>query len=409
MSQSGTCRACLRLAWAFAILAASPALAAAQEIILHTFKGHDGQYPTAGLTQDAAGNFYGTTDSFAIDGGGVIFALTKNHGEHYRETVLYKFGGYPDGLHPNGLIRSKSGTLYGTTYWGGSGASGDVFKLARDGHKTLLYAFTGGSDGRDPNAGVVEDKAGNLYGTTIGGGAHRMGVVFKLTKSAGYAETVLHSFGSSATDGVQPDAGLMMDSAGNLYGTTIVGGTGNCPDTGGCGTVYKITPDGTETVLYNFQGGSDGRYPYAGVTQDSNGNFYGTAFTGGARDKGVVFKLAPDGIETVLYSFAGGSDGANPYAGVTRDGAGNLYGTTEYGGSKKKGTVFKLAPDGTETMLHTFAGGSDGSYPQAGVIADQAGNLYGTTQYGGTGTCNPLLPPGCGIVFEIENSQSEPR
>ncbi len=208
---------------------------------------------------------------------------------------------------------SKSGSLYGTTYWGGSGSAGDVFKLAPDGHKTLLYAFTGGSDGRDPNAGVIADKAGNLYGTTIGGGAHKKGVVFKLTKSAGYAETVLHSFGSSESDGVQPDAGLMLDSAGNLYGTTIVGGTGNC-SAGGCGTVYKLTPEGVETVLYNLKGGSDGSYPYAGVIEDRDGNFYGTAYTGGANDNGVVFKLAPDGTETVLYGFTGGSDGSNPYA-----------------------------------------------------------------------------------------------
>jgi uncharacterized repeat protein (TIGR03803 family) len=389
-----------------AVLAAPPALAAAQEIILHTFKGRDGQYPSAGLTPDGAGNLYGTTHSFAIDGAGLVFALNKNRNGKYAEKVLYKFGNFPDGLHPNGVIRSKRGALFGTTNSGGQSSSGDVFALAPDGREKELYAFTGGSDGRMPISGVIRDKAGNLYGTTIWGGAHNKGVVFKLakTKGAAYTETVVHSFGEGR-DGVQPDAGLMADKAGNLYGTTIVGGRGKC-SAGGCGTVYKIAPDGTETVLYDFKGGSDGNYPYAGVIEDSHGNLYGTAYVGGASNNGVVFKLAPDGTETVLYSFAGGSDGAHPYGGVIVDDTGNLYGTTEYGGASNLGTVFSLAPDGTETVLHSFTGGSDGSYPQAGLIADDAGNLYGTTQYGGTGECNPLLPPGCGVVFEIENSQS---
>ena len=401
-----TLQSCLRFAWLFAAtVLAAPALAAAQEIILFTFKGHDGEYPTADLTADSAGNLYGTTNSFARDGGGLVFALTKKANGKYHERELYKFGNYPDGMRPNGVIRSKTGFLYGTTYWGGKGSDGDVFEIAPDGHKTELYTFTGASDGRMPNAGVVRDKAGNLYGTTIWGGAHNKGVVFKLTKTkgSGYAESVLHSFGG-ASDGVQPDAGLMADKAGNLYGTTIVGGSGNC-SAGGCGTVYKITPGGHETVLYNFNGGSDGNYPYADVIKDAQGNLYGTAYVGGSGNNGVVFKLAPDGTETVLHSFAGGSDGANPYAGVIADTAGNLYGTTVYGGSSNLGTVFKLAPDGTETVLHSFAG-NDGRYPQAGLIADEAGNLYGATQFGGPGTCNPLLPLGCGVVFEIENSRS---
>lgn len=408
MLQFGTLRSCLRATARPLVMAGlaagflSPALAAPKEIVLHAFQGNDGQYPTADLIADSEGNLYGTTNSYAIDGGGVVFALTKSNS--YAATVLYKFGNYPDGNNPKGLVRGKRGSLYGTTYWGGSGASGDVFELAPDGHKKLLYTFTGGSDGRYPNAGVIKDKAGNLYGTTIQGGPHVKGVVFKLTKGAGYTETVLHSFGGGS-DGVQPDAGLIADKAGNLYGTTIVGGGTDCSGNG-CGTVYKLTPDGKETVLYAFRGGNDGRYPYAGVIEDKAGNLYGTAYVGGASDNGVVFKLAPDGTETVLHSFAGGSDGRNPYAGVIADNAGNLYGTTQYGGARDNGTVFKIAPDGTETVLHSFSGRRDGRYPQAGLIADEADNLYGTTQYGGPGRCNPLLPAGCGVVFEIENRQT---
>ena len=180
-------------------------------------------------------------------------------------------------------------------------------------------------------------------------------------------ETVLHSFTGYPSDGARPYAGLIADSAGNLYGTTVYGGASSGVGGPGNGVAFKLAPDGTETVLYSFTGGSDGAEPYAGLILDSTGNLYGTTAGGGASDWGVVFKLAPDGTETVLYSFTGGSDGTGPYAGLILDSAGNLYGTTAGGGASDLGVVFKLAPDGTggytETVLHSFKGAtSDGGF-----------------------------------------------
>ncbi len=210
--------------------------------------------------------------------------------------------------------------------------------------------------------------------------------------------------------GVFPQAGLTADQAGNLYGTTAGGGTGaGCQGVGGCGTVFKLGPHGTETVLYSFAGGGDGSSPNGTLIVDQAGNFYGTTAAGGfsgcalGAECGTVFKLAPDGTHTVLYSFTGGRDGGVPEAPLLADQAGNLYGTTTQGGSGGCGgygcgTVFKLAPDGTETILHAFRGGSDGAELfAAGLIADQAGNLYGTTWEGGKG-CNGA---GCGTVFKL--------
>jgi uncharacterized repeat protein (TIGR03803 family) len=270
--------------------------------------------------------------------------------------------------------------------------------------ETVLYSFTG-SDGAKPVAGLIVDSSGNLYGTTVNGGAGPCnngtgcGVVFKVSPSG--TETVLHSFIES--DGAFPEAGLIADSSGNLYGTTVNGGAGN-------GVVFMLSPGGTETVLHSFTG-SDGRNPQAGLIADSAGNFYGTTVNGGASDNGVVFKLSPGGIETVLYSFCSKpncSDGANPQAGLLLDSAGNLYGTTEGGGnSSEAGVVFKLSPSGTETVLHSFcslSNCSDGAFPQAGLIVDRAGNLYGTTVNGGL----PLAgTAGAGVVFKLSPRGTE--
>jgi uncharacterized repeat protein (TIGR03803 family) len=190
----------------------------------------------------------------------------------------------------------------------------------------------------------------------------------------------LHAFAKSGSDGETPYAGLIQGSDGNFYGTTYFGGAS------GFGTVFKVTPSGTETVLYSFAGGSDGEHPYAGVIQGSDGNFYGTTYQGGTSGNGTVFKLTPSGTETVLYSFAGGSsDGANPEAGVIQGSDGNFYGTTLQGGASGLGIVFELTPGGTETILHTFAGGgSDGANPSANLVQGSDGNLYGSTGAGGT-------------------------
>jgi len=264
---------------------------------------------------------------------------------------------------------------------------------------SVLYRFAGPpTDGAHPFfGGLVRDAAGNLYGTTPDGGAAYEGVVFKLSPAG--TETVLRTFTGI---GSGTNAGLILDSAGNLYGTTPTGGVG-------LGMVFKLSSGGSAfKVLYSFTGGADGRGPLAGVIQDAAGNLYGTTTGGGSSGAGVVFELIrcdsePSGYEfKVLYTFTGGTDGRTPYGGLVLDAAGNLYGTTFEGGSFKVcsdgcGTVFKLSPNGTETVLHSFTGG-DGALPTAGLILDPAGNLYGTTFWGGgrSDACRF-----CGVVFRL--------
>jgi uncharacterized repeat protein (TIGR03803 family) len=229
------------------------------------------------------------------------------------------------------------------------------------------------------------------------------GTVFKVTPEG--KETVLYAF-LSPSDGMWPDAGVIEDESGNLYGTTEFGGGGggtNCYSDG-CGVVFKLAPDGTETVLHAFTDGNDGAEPIASLIEDNAGNLFGTTAYGGGTGCngtgcGTIFEVAPDGTETILYAFAGGSDGAGPYAGLIEDGAGNLIGTTFGGGRTGWGTVFELAPDGTETILHTFTGGKDGGHPGSALIADPNGNLYGTAEQGGRG-CK--RSDGCGTIFEIK-------
>jgi len=309
-----------------------------------------------------------------------------------RETVLYSFTGEADGGNPfAGLIEDKSGNLYGTTVEGGADNDGTVFELAADGTETALWSFTG-ADGSYPEGGLIMGKKGKLYGTTSSGGANGDGTVFELAPNG--TETVLWSF--TGADGSGPRAGLIMDKKGKLYGTTSGGGTG-CNDVG-CGTVFKLAPDGTETVLYSFcpqPGCTDGVLPSAGLIMDKSGNLYGTAEADGAGGDGTVFELAPDGTETTLWSFTG-ADGAESEAGLIMDKKGKLYGTTLFGGANDFGTVFAVAPDGTETVLYSFdsaVNGADGFEPYAGVIEDKSGNLYGTTYGGGA--------DGGGTVFKI--------
>jgi uncharacterized repeat protein (TIGR03803 family) len=244
---------------------------------------------------------------------------------------------------------------------------------------TLLHSFAGGNtDGSTPWAGLVRDSSGNLYGTTYYGGTGGAGVVFKTTSTG--TTTILHSFAGGNSDGAYPSFGsLVRDSSGNLYGTTYSGGTG------GEGVVFKTTSTGTTTILHSFAGGnSDGAYAFAGLDMDSSGNLYGTTYSGSTGGAGVVFKTTSTGTTTVLHSFTGGnSDGANPYAGLVMDSSGNLYGTTYSGGA---GVVFKTTSTGTTTILHSFAGGnSDGAHPYAGLVMDSSGNLYGTSLQGGSG------------------------
>jgi uncharacterized repeat protein (TIGR03803 family) len=314
-----------------------------------------------------------------------------------QERVLYSFSGGTDGGSPaGGLIFDGAGNLYGTTNGGGTYSGGTVFELspAAGGGwtETVIHSFGNGTDGNGPEAGLIFDAAGNLYSTTNGGGTYNGGTVFELTPQAGggWTETVIHSFGSG-TDGAGPWAGLIFDAAGNLYSTTKGGGTYNG------GTVFELTPQAgggwTEQVLHSFQGGADGAQPYAGLIFDAAGNLYGTTYFGGAYGYyGTVFDLTPAAggtwTEKVLYNFSGFPDGINPVGGLIFDGTGNLYGTTYLGGTYGKGTLFELTPAGggtwTEQVLHNFGNGNDGATPSSGLITDTAGNLYGTTPDGGS-------------------------
>jgi uncharacterized repeat protein (TIGR03803 family) len=314
------------------------------------------------------------------------------------ETLLHSFTGTSgDGSQPQAsLVQDSAGNLYGTTLKGGTAGNGTVFKVDPTGLETVLYSFTGTSgDGSQPQASLIQDSAGNLYGTTWLGGASGGGTIFKLNPAN--QETLLFSFAGLSGDGANPfgfDAGLLRDSEGNLYGTTYVGGTtvGNCDM---CGTIFKMDPTGKETVLYYFTGtGGDGANPQAGLIMDSAGNLYGTTAGGGTAGYGTVFKLDTTGHESVLHSFGVATgDGLIPQAGVIMDSAGNLYGTTFGGGTAGNGTVFKVDPTGVETVLHSFSN-TDGANPEAGLIMDSAGNLYGTTFSGGTA--------GGGTVFKVD-------
>ena len=249
-------------------------------------------------------------------------------------TVLHGFGG-PDGANSEAsLIRDTQGYLYGTTYSGGAHGYGTVFMVSASGIEKTLYSFTGGLDGANPLGSLVRDAQGNLYGTTLEGGVKGMGTVFMVTRSG--KETVLFAF--SGKDGAYPCSNLIQDAQGNFYGTTQGGGLYNA------GTVFKFTLSGVETVLYSFTGLADGFEPYAGLVQDASGNFYGTTLQGGINGDGTVFRLTPSGNETVLYNFTGGADGLLPYGGLVLDAQGNLYGTTLWYGSNGAGTVFKLGP-----------------------------------------------------------------
>jgi uncharacterized repeat protein (TIGR03803 family) len=297
------------------------------------------------------------------------------------ETISYSFANNGvDGYQPYAaLTLGAGGTVYGTTNLGGTHDYGTVFELTSQNIETPLVSFNTGANGGGSYpyfAGLVRDKVGNLFGTTSYGGAHNVGSVFVISPTG--TETVLYSFGNNPNDGFYPYGGVVLDNAGNLYGTTSIGGTSNR------GTVFRVTPAGGETVLHNFGGGADGCNPDAGVVIGKKSDLYGTTPTCGANNYGVVFEVTQNGLETTLHTFtSNGVDGLIPYAGLMVDKSGNLYGTTYEGGTKGAGTVYKITPAGVETVLHSFSfTGKDGYYPQSAPILDTLGNLYGTTTYG---------------------------
>jgi uncharacterized repeat protein (TIGR03803 family) len=338
--------------------------------LLYAFVGgsSDGAQPYHSLIQARDGTLYGTTLKGGSSAAGTIWSIDASG----TESLLYAFSSIPY----SGLTQASDGNLYGTTASGGANGRGTVFAITPSGSESLLYSFPAG--GSEPYTGVIQARDGNFYGTTGANGKNDDGTVFEMTPAG--AATVLHVFPKGTTsDGQIPYAGLIQGSDGNFYGTTYDGGSH------GLGTVFEVTANGSETVLYSFAGGGDGANPYAGVIQGSDGDLYGTTYNGGAGGVGTVYRLIPGGAETVLYAFAGGStDGANPEAGVIQGSDGNLYGTTYDGGAGGVGTVYGLTLGGAETLLHSFASGSDdGANPTANLVLGGDGNLYGSTYAGG--------------------------
>ena len=355
--------------------AAQPAQARGLTVLYNFAGSSDGGDPYASLIRDSKGNLYGTADYGGTSFAGVVFEVAPDG----TETVLYNFSGGADGAQPfSALARDKTGNLYGTTTMGGSANAGVVFKVDPGGTETVLHNFTGGSDGTTPTGGLLEDKAGNFYGTTSQGGTSNAGTLFKISAKGKYS--VLHSFTGAANDGKYPTyTSLLTDSKGTLYGVTEEGGAADG------GVLYKFTRTGKLTILHSFMGGTSDGCNVLGVPfRDGNGNFYGTTSSCGASDLGTVWTVSANGNETVLHSFAGGTaDGEYPLAGVIVDPGGNIYGNTETGGTSNFGTVYAISPSGTFALLHSFDG-TDGKYPYGSFVRTAKGTLFGSTQNGGT-------------------------
>jgi len=378
--------------------------AVAQEKVLHSFgSGTDGNEPTAGVVFDSSGNLYGTTEDGGAYGDGTVFELLPRVGGGWTERVVHNFGSGQDGGGAIGRLLYASGNLYGTTANGGSHGYGVVFELMPKAvggwEEKILHEFgSNGTDGCAPLAGLILDGSGNLYGTTYSCGAFGYGTVFELTPDTGggWVERILHDFADNGSDGYSPEASLIFDSYGNLYGTTLLGGVYDD------GIVFELAKTGgewEETVLCSFDY-ADGANLQGSLLFDSAGNLYGTTSSGG-EGYGTVFELTParggGWAESVVHLFQNGKDGDDPISGLILDNAGNLYGTTVGGGTYGSGTVFELSPTAgtwTESILHNFGSSGDGVNPGFGVLVfDGAGNLYGTTFGGGI--------YGDGTVFEI--------
>ncbi len=425
---------------ALAMIAVQPSQAQTFTV-LHNFSGGSaGASPNAGLTVDAAGSLYGTTYSGGRTGGeycgqggcGTVFKLTSANGGWVLKT-LYSFQGGSDGASPAArVVFGPDGALYGTTQSGQPGSGGNcpggfcgtVFRLTPPATvcrsvscpwtETVLYGFTGDNDGGVPGFGdLIFDPAGNIYGTTEIGGPNSLGTVYELTHgSGGWRESVLYSF--SGLDGDAPIGGLIFDNAGNLWGTTVYGGNGYQRQLGydGWGVIFQLTLSDsgwTESTVYKFHDYTDGALPYGALTVDSAGNLYGTASAGGSsfcwRESedyggcGTVFQFLGGDLDP-LYSFPGNEEiysPPGPQAPLTIDSASNLYGTSNADGANYFGNIFKLAAQSngnwTYVSLYDFTGGNDGKWPISNVAIDHNGNLYGTTQSGGSG--------GDGVIWEI--------
>ncbi len=409
------------LVMAALIAAMAPATQAQTFTILHNFTGGaDGYYPSAGLIFDGSANLYGGA------GPAAIFRL-KLQGAEWVFSPIFEFNGSDGDFLHGRLTVGPDGALYGASYFGGipdcaDGAGcGLIFSLRPPRTfcgtpfcfwtQTALYEFNPlnlPSDGYFPNGGIVFDTAGKLYGTTDSGGLQGQGTVYELTPSqSAWVETVVHGF-TGGLDGGIPNAGMVIDDAGNLYGTTYAGGDPTCyPGPNSCGVVFELSPTSSgwvETVLHTFQS-SDGAFPLGGLISDRNGNLYGTTSIGGSNGGGTVFELSPSGggwTFNVLYNFSGNPRSqVGPEGLLAIDASGNLYGVTNSEGSQSAGNLFKLTPNGghwTYTDVHDFAiSPTNGAFPFDGPTLDPNGNIYGTSGEGGTGTCSY----GCGVVYKI--------
>ena len=367
--------------------------------LIYTFAGgSDGEYLDTDLVTDSAGNLYGTSVQGGDFGSGTVFELSPSGGG-WTHTVLYSFRGGADGGEPyKGVTLDSQGNLYGTAVTGGSGSCdggcGVVFKLTNSAgswSQSVIHSFTGGNDGSGPGSGLTFDQKGNLYGMTPTGGAYGLGVVYelKLGPSGKWELQVIHAF-TGGNDGASGSAGrLILDGAGNLYGVTTVGGAN------GDGVAFELSLAKSGiwrlTPLYAFKDQPDGALPYGGLYLDRFGNLYGTTYYAGANDVGTVYKLTRANgtwTESVLYSFKGGSDGSSPISNLVADSAGNLYGTTSDGGAGCAcGVIFELArgTNGTwtESVAYRFPGSPGAAFAYNGMVVDSSGNIYGATVHGG--------------------------
>jgi uncharacterized repeat protein (TIGR03803 family) len=396
------------------VLGTGLSMASTEQVLYNFSGGGDGGTPYAGLLLDAKGNLYGTTSGGGTYGYGTFFELTYANGG-WNESVLHSFGSITnDGAYPNSIVFGKTGNVYGMTYSGGAYGYGTVFKLTHSKGtwtETVLYSFTGGNDGGFPLQGVILDRSGNLYGTTLNGGSdisscmNGCGVAFELSLHKGtWTEKVLCNFGAQGP-GESPQSNLAFDKKGNLFGTAYSGGAN------GLGTAFELKPKSgggwTATTVYNFGAGNDAANPAAGFIFDKAGNLYSTTYAGGPYNQGTVYKLGhtrKGWKESVLYNFTGGSDGAGEAAPLIWDGAGNLYSASDWGGAAGVGVVFKLSHSKgrwTQTTLHSFAGGTS-----------DGGNPVAPPVFDKTGnllgtTLNYGTSgtgcggSGCGVVFEV--------
>ncbi|HZT41518.1 MAG TPA: choice-of-anchor tandem repeat GloVer-containing protein [Chthonomonadaceae bacterium] len=356
--------------------------------VVYTFPMPDGAIPIAPLMQAADGNLYGTCNEGGAYGQGTAFKLTTAG----VITILHSFnlfntkdGAYP---HTGALVQALDGNFYDTAHRGGMDGAGILYRVTSSKKFTDLYNFTGSSDGGDPRGGLALGLDGNLYGATNSGGTNGWGAVYKIDTNGN--ETTLYSF-TGGTDGGSPyESTLTLGSDGNFYGVTTSGGVN------GYGTVYKITPSGTLTTIYNFTGGSDGNQPVGRLVQGTDGAFYGVTDFGGTNGEGAIYKVTSSGAFTSLHSFTGGTDGAFPVSGLIQASDGNFYGTAQFGGAHGDGDIYQITPSGTLTTLYSFSG-SDGANPWSALVQAKDGNFYGATQAAGQANLGTLFQLNAGL------------